>query len=306
MSINPIPRWLVVQYDRAKTNGWITSFRDAAGKYNHKIEDVMAIASRESNMDNIKGDFRDGSYHGYSLMQLDIGSHKKFIQSGEWLNAGKAIMKGAEALAEKRDLIIKASQQKSCVIKFRSGQSVKFTPKPFTDEELRRMTLAAYNCGLASYYHFSCGRDIDSGTTGKNYSRDVLERSKDFADILARDAIGKQANDRVIEQHDTPDALVTPRPGEQNLWNFDTIKSKYEAHADLLQKPSIKAVGVRAGVKVVGGLTTIWGAGLHGKIAITLTTILIGGVASWVIYKYRVQIKDFYTQLVAWVKKGVA
>ncbi len=51
------------QYDSAKQNGWLAHFEDAAQQHDF---------SRETNLKNIKGDFRDGIYHGYGVMQVDI------------------------------------------------------------------------------------------------------------------------------------------------------------------------------------------------------------------------------------------
>jgi hypothetical protein len=297
-----IPAWLVSQYNYANKQGWIPYFREAAAKYGFTTEDVLGVSSRESNLKNIKGDYHDGVYHGFSLMQLDINSHKAFIESGQWQDVHKAILKGTEALAEKRDVIVKASKQSVCTIKFRSGKTAKFTPKPFNDAQLRQMTLAAYNCGLAAYYHFSIGNDIDAGTTGKNYSRDVLDRSRDFVDLMAKDAFGATANDRVVQLADHPEAENTPRPGEQNSWDFDGLKRKYDGHADLLEKPTVKSVGTKAGTMLLGKIGVIWET-TGGKVALVLTCVAVATTASYVVYKYRAEIATFIAQLKAWVMK---
>jgi len=49
---------------------------------------------------------------------------------------------------------------------------------------LLRVTVAAYNCGLWAYYHFSKGNDIDRGTTGQDYSKDVLAKAARFKPLL--------------------------------------------------------------------------------------------------------------------------
>lgn len=264
----------------------------------------MAVASRESNMSNIKGDFHDDAYHGFSLMQLDINSHRVWIEAGKWQDVRAAIDKGCAALAEKRDQIVTASKQTTATIKFRSGKVVRFTPKPFNDEQLRRMTLAAYNCGLAAYYHFSIGNDIDAGTTGKNYSKDVLKRSQDFKDLMARDAFGKTANDRPIEQPPaaTGNQVVLPEPIPQAVKNpFTKIEEKYDKHADLIKSPKVKTVAGKLGSRIGGGLITIWST-TTGKIALVLTAALIVGVSTYYIYKYRHQTATFFIDLKNFVK----
>lgn len=127
---NVIPAWLVEQYNRAKKNGWLPYFQEGASKYGFRTEDILGVASRESNMKNIKGDYHDGKYHGFSLMQLDINSHRAWIESGEWeRDVRAAILKGCAALAEKREQIIKASKQKTAYIKFRSGKTARLDRK---------------------------------------------------------------------------------------------------------------------------------------------------------------------------------
>lgn len=306
MSQNPIPQWLVKQYDRAKANGWIPFFREAAAKYGSTVEDLMGVGSRESELSNIKGDYHDGEYHGFGIMQLDIDSHKRFVRSGDWADPQKNIFKGAEALAEKRNLIIAASKQKTCTIKFRSGKTAKFTPKPFTGEELRRMTLASYNCGMAAYYHFSLGNDVDRGTAKKNYSADVLERSKDFRDLLARDSFGKTANDRVIEtgaaEGITPISHPAAPAPEIDTTHFDTLKAKYDAHADLVTSPSAKTVAKKAGTTFLTKIGVIWGT-TAGKIALVLTGVAVLTTLGYVAYIYREQIKTFARGFKTWISK---
>jgi hypothetical protein len=290
--MHAIPSWLVDQYNRAKKNGWLEYFRDAASKYGFTTEDLLGLGSRESNLENIVGDHG----HGFSIMQLDIGSYGPWIRSGAWKDPEKAILKGAECLAAKRDQIVKASKQKVAFIKFRSGKTARFTPKPFNDEQLRQMTLAAYNSGMAAYYHFSIGNHIDAGTTGKDYSADVLKRSKDFNDLMARDHFGAAANDRQIEQP----TGATPTPPESEAQPepqvpFATIEEKYNAHADLLASDTTKAVGAKAGGGLLSGLTAIWSS-TAGKVAVTLSIILIVGTTSYFGYRKRLWIKAFFSQ----------
>src|SRR6478609_2988547 len=67
------------QFERAKKNGWIKTFKSAAATYQFPPEVLMAIASRETNMRNIIGD----GGHGYGLVQIDF-------LSGATLAYGKA------------------------------------------------------------------------------------------------------------------------------------------------------------------------------------------------------------------------
>ena len=56
--------------------------------------------------------------------------------------------------------------------------------RDLTDGELLRVTVASLDCGLWAYYHFSKGRDCDTGSTNQNYSADVLARALAFARLL--------------------------------------------------------------------------------------------------------------------------
>lgn len=304
--MNVIPQWLVAQYNRAKKNGWLPYFEEGATKYDFATSDLLGLASRESNLQNIKGDFHDGVYHGFSLMQLDINSYGAWIRSGKWEDPREAILKGCEALAAKREQIVKASKLKTATIKFRSGKIARFTPKPFTDEQLRQMTLAAYNCGLAAYYHFSIGNSIDAGTTGKNYSKDVLKRSQDFKDLMARDTLGKTANDRVIEPTpgDTGNQVLHPEPipqADKTSFPFGKVEEKYEKHADLLQRESTKSIAKRVALKLGSGVMMIWGT-TTGKVALVLTGTLVVGIATFYVVKYRHLIATFFIELKDYIR----
>jgi hypothetical protein len=105
-------------YRKAKRRGWIPHFLEGARLTGERVEVLMAVASRESNMENIRGDFRNGRYNGYSLMQLDVGSHPQWIASGAWQDVRQAVIKGAEALREKRRQILR-----------NEGRRVEYGPK---------------------------------------------------------------------------------------------------------------------------------------------------------------------------------
>lgn len=294
-----IPSYIAHQYNRAERLGWIPFFREHAAAYGFRTEDILAIASRESNLQNIKGDYHDGAYHGYSLMQLDIGSYRAWIKSGKWENdVSGAIKKGCEALAEKRDQIEKASKQKVCSIKFRSGSRARFTPKPFTQEQLRSICIAAYNCGLASYYHFSSGRSVDAGTTQKNYSKDVLNRSRHFATLLARSdgAVASEDVEAKLTQEPTAAALAAPD-------DFATLQRAYSNHADLVESETAKSVFTKLGIKIGTGVAAVWGT-TTGKVTLVLTALIVVGLSAYTIYKYRARVKAFFKGVKNWIIKA--
>ena len=162
------------QFERAKANGWLDFFNEAADEFDFAPETLLAIASRETNMRNILGD----GGHGCGLMQIDDRSFPDFCKSGQWKDPRKAILKGAEVLDQKYTAIEKGM-----------GKSLKFRGKPFTgkmldEDQLLQTAIASYNSGGAAYFHMSVSGDPDRGTTGKDYSEDVLKRERAFADLL--------------------------------------------------------------------------------------------------------------------------
>lgn len=149
------------QFNRAKAQGWIPFFVAAATEFGFLPEELMAIGSRETNLTNIRGDFRGGQYHGFGIMQVDIGTDPGFASRGDWKDVSKAIRRGTEILASKR-------------------------------EELKKMGLfsnvnmyCAYNCGSGNVKKaVAQGKDPNSRTTGKDYGSDVAKRVAVFQEFL--------------------------------------------------------------------------------------------------------------------------
>lgn len=171
------------QYERARANGWLPHFVEAGRAWRLPAALLLAVASRETNVRNIKGDYRGGQYHGYSLMQLDIGSHRAWIDSGAWRAPRQAIHKGAQALAEKRAECIAALGRR-----VRSGSASVLVPPALAEADLLRCAVAAYNTGTArALSGFVRYGDPDRFTTGRDYSRMVLARAHTFESFLAQD-----------------------------------------------------------------------------------------------------------------------
>ncbi|RWH65942.1 N-acetylmuramoyl-L-alanine amidase [Mesorhizobium sp.] len=169
-----LPKHLKAQYERAKSNGWIQPFKDEAKRRGFSPAVIMAIASRETNMRNIIGD----SGHGYGIMQIDDRSFPDWVNSGAWRDANLGIAKGALVLGDKRNQVEEGRGKK---LKFGSSS---FVGAVFNRDQLLRITIAAYNSGLKAYYHFSTSGNPDQGTTGRDYSVDVLNRAKYFDAFL--------------------------------------------------------------------------------------------------------------------------
>lgn len=128
----------------------------------------------------MKGDYsqrpgeREKSYHGFSVMQIDIGSFPDFVKSGAWKDPVKSYVKAMEVLDGKRAYIQgKHPDQEG--------------------EALLRASVAAYNCGEGWVVKILSGKvkdrqgavvtDIDYCTHGRDYSRDVF-RLRDLYNSL--------------------------------------------------------------------------------------------------------------------------
>ena len=146
------------EFDRATTNGWIPFFTAAAQVNRFEIEFLMAIASRETNMKNIKGDLRNGVFHGFGIMQVDIGTDPVFCAQWTPQQVEGSINRGTAILADKRNSL---------------------AAKNITDP---KAIAAAYNTGASNVVRsIQAGADPDRTTTGHDYGADVLARKAVFA-----------------------------------------------------------------------------------------------------------------------------
>jgi hypothetical protein len=172
------------QYERAKRLGWVPHFQDAAKaitKGFFDTADLMAIGSRETNLDpkwlTKKGD----NGHGAGLMQIDDRSFPEFTNSDKWKDARLGIIRGAEVLMQKwadlQNNVGKTLKVKNYTFKGPAASGI----------IAQQITIAAYNSGRWAAYHFTKHRHPDYGTTGKDYSADVMARAKVFRELLAKD-----------------------------------------------------------------------------------------------------------------------
>lgn len=125
------------------------------------ISIVAGIISRETDGDPslYVGDHG----RGYGPMQVDIATSPGFCARWkEGLETPESgIKEGCRILAQKKY----------------SADHHPYTAVMSPDDRLR-IAIAAYNCGNVNVRHaLESGEDIDSRTTGRDYSRDVLDRA---------------------------------------------------------------------------------------------------------------------------------
>jgi hypothetical protein len=184
-----VTKELRAHFARAVEEGWLPHFRAAATRYAERVEVLMGIASRETEMG---GDLLpDGSFewlvkpgdggHGFGLMQVDRKSYPEWVATGAWQHAHAGIHQGAAVLAAKRDGLMRRAGQIVSVTDRKTRAVYRFTMPHWTDPGLlEKVAIAAFNSGDWAPYHVTKGRDCDFGTTGKNYSDDVLKRADLF------------------------------------------------------------------------------------------------------------------------------
>jgi len=154
---------------------------DAARRYDLKPSVICGMGSRESHWGlgltppgpGGRGDFArrrprgkrrsaeppDGPGYGRGLMQIDYDWHE-FARTGRWQNPRENIMYAGTVLSKARKFFQRKSTSR------------------LSEDKMLRAIIAAYNGGAtATLRAIQEGLDIDANTTGKDYSREVLNRS---------------------------------------------------------------------------------------------------------------------------------
>lgn len=137
--------------------------KKVAAKYEIPASVIAGIGSRESHWGMAltppgPGGTGDGG-HGRGIMQVDDRWHVDFIQSGKWADATENIIYGCAVLKNSMNLFVKRLNWKMSKSLLRGG-------------------IAGYNCGPSrALKAYENGYDFDYYTTGRDYSRNVLERA---------------------------------------------------------------------------------------------------------------------------------
>src|SRR5438093_3717205 len=148
---------LARQAAKAKTRGWAGIMRQAEQRHDLPAGLLLAIASRETNMEDIVGD----GGHGRGLFQIDDGAH------GDWLAQHGAAAPGTiPPLAEAADLAATLLDQNRAFAKSNGVAA----------DQVLVFAVSAYNAGPRGALAGHESGDSDRRTTGGDYGRDVLER----------------------------------------------------------------------------------------------------------------------------------
>jgi uncharacterized protein YfiM (DUF2279 family) len=148
---------LIQEVGLARTRGWLSLFAQAEKRHDLPSGLLLAIASRETNMQDIVGD----SGHGRGVFQIDDRSHGDFLSKhGAGGPGGKPPV---DAAADYAAAIVAAG--------LAFGKS-----KGVGGDQLVKFACSAYNAGAGNAWAGFQEGDSDKRTTGCDYGSDVLER----------------------------------------------------------------------------------------------------------------------------------
>ncbi len=138
----------------------------AAGRFGHRPEVIAGILLRESRGGEIlDADGLGDGGHGHGLMQIDDRSFPVFCQGDRWRDPAVNVDFGATVLHMKRSFLAARCQ--------------------LAGEDLERASIAAYNCGEGRVLQSVLqGEDVDTHTTGHDYSKAVVEYAGAYAEIV--------------------------------------------------------------------------------------------------------------------------
>jgi hypothetical protein len=262
---------LRAQFLRACQLGWIPFFEEAASRYKQDAATILALASRETNLDPQYLKIRGDHGHGYGLLQVDDRSFPTWCASGAWRDARQSILKGAMILQSKEKSLVDRGGQTVRVTTHDAQTTRTFTMPFLSGNDLARLAIASYNGGDWPVYHYARGRDCDEGTTQQNYSFDVLARASYFRTLL------KQRCEDLAKAHasflpkpepapepaptpakiDTPVNLAPPEPSTASVIDEattvpagPTIGSGLKAFAKLLLGGYKRGIGWLTGMAI--------------------------------------------------------
>jgi len=145
----------------ARRLGLLDDYREAAAETGIDVAILLGKDSRESRLTRALSPSCTGdSGFGHGISQIDSRFYPVFTEANDPCNHRAYAKEGARILAERLQEF---------------GGRI-------------RPALAAYNAGTQSVRGaLEEGRDVDSVTTGGDYSKDVLRRADAFGEVIPRD-----------------------------------------------------------------------------------------------------------------------
>lgn len=186
--INITPRQLSAQLNKILRLGLLPAIEQAAATYGANVfdaADLIAIGSRETNYADKYCRVAGDKGNGFGWLQADRRSFPEWIRTGAWKEPENAFLMGAKILRAKLTDTIECEGVtfKATTLK---GVTYSTLGKRLTARERYMVALSAYNCGRWAHFHISKGRNVDNGSTGKDYALDVSRRAAFIRAELAR------------------------------------------------------------------------------------------------------------------------
>ena len=151
-----------IEDDIPEIEALIDRFDNAAARYGIPVEILAGIASRESRVGkHLNAAGYDEEKKAYGIMQIDERYHKR---KGKKPDSQEHIDQAASILAKNKQAI---------------DEDKRFAK--WTEEQRMRAAVAAYNFGLGNVKSW---KGLDVGTTGNDYSKDVMERANMYKSLV--------------------------------------------------------------------------------------------------------------------------
>lgn len=273
------------QFARAVKFGWLVAGQTSGQRFGVPVAHLLAIGSRETNLDP-KYLVEPGDHgNGYGLTQADKRAYPDFVASGKWRTAQGCFDFTAEKLT-REFLEVTGAQGRQVTVRFRSGLKRTFTAPHLSDADAWRVIIAGYNCGWrAALYHVANGRDVDAGTTGKNYSRDVLQRVRVFQELLNSNSPTAQAGASVqpIRQPVPVSPTVTQTSPIAAIRPIAPLPKSQVQHAAQHAKNKLTLTSIVTAV--TSALATLWQA--HSQLISFGLGVVVGVLLAWLIRQFR-------------------
>ena len=161
---------ILTQLKSLRHTGFDAKLEQHATAHGFPTAFFFAIASRETNCQNILGDKdKHGQFHGVGIVQIDIQHEiaRKARDSGSFkTNPDPLIEFGAQML---KNNISKARES---------------FPNLSTEKQLK-VAASGYNCGIEKAIAAQKHGDSDLHTTGHDYGKDVIARMIVFEELIA-------------------------------------------------------------------------------------------------------------------------
>jgi peptidoglycan hydrolase-like protein with peptidoglycan-binding domain len=169
---------LAQQVALARSRGWLPPIARAEKRHKLPKGMLLAVASRETNMQDIVGD----SGHGRGLFQIDDRFH------GDWL--AKHGARGGGTTPRIKDAAEFAAAMLASNASYAEQKGV-------GSDQVIRFAASAYNAGCGGALAGFQAGDCDKKTAGGDYGTDVLER---LAAIQGRNGRGETGGGEILER----------------------------------------------------------------------------------------------------------